>query len=98
MDKSLFRINLLGTSFAIQTDEDNSKMEEILDYLRKKTETVESEMGIKDPLKNSIISSIIIVDELLKEKQKSRGDRNKEFDEVERLTLQIMERIDRSLK
>ncbi len=97
MDKSLFRINLLGTSFAIQTDEETGKMEEILDYLRKKTEAVESEMGIKDPLKNSIISSIIIVDELLKEKQKCRGDQNKEFDEVERLTLQIMERIDRSL-
>lgn len=98
MKSNLFQVNLLGTSFSIQTDEDPGRMEEIVDYLRKKTNSVESGLSIKDPLKNLIISSIIIIDELQKEKQMLADGRSSEHDEVERLTLQIMERIDKSLE
>lgn len=98
MSKSLFQVNLLGSSFSIQTDESSERMEEIVGFLRKKTESVESGLSIKDPLKNLIISSIIIIDELQKEKQMLIDGRSSEHDEVERLTLQIMERIDKSLE
>ncbi|MBI9105352.1 MAG: cell division protein ZapA [Spirochaetales bacterium] len=98
MDKNLFQVNILGTSFSIQTDEDPGRMEEIVDYLKKKTAAVESGLSIKDPLKNLIISSIILIDELQKEKQMLIDGRGSDFDEVERLTLQIMERIDKSLE
>jgi len=98
MNKNLFQVNLLGTSFPIQTDEDPGRMEEIVDYLRKKTISIESGLLIKDPLKNLIISSIIIIDELQKEKQMLIDGRSLDNDEVERLTLQIMERIDKSLE
>ena len=98
MNKNLFQVNILGTSFSIQTDEDSRRMEEIVEYLRTKTNSVESGLLIKDPLKNMIISSIIIIDELQKEKQMLIDGRSSEHDEVERLTLQIMERIDKSLE
>lgn len=98
MDKNLFQINVLGSSFSIQTDEDPERMEKIISILKSKTETVEKDLSIKDPLKNMVISSIIIIDELLKEKQKAGGNEGSDSEEVERLTLQIMERIDKSLE
>ena len=98
MNKNLFQINVLGTSFPIQTDEDPARMEEIISFLKEKTYAVESGLSIKDPLKNMIISSIMIIDELFKEKQKHGGNGGSEFEEVERLTLQIIERIDKSLQ
>lgn len=98
MKNNLFQVNLLGTSFSIQTDEDPKRMEEIVNYLREKTNSVESGLSIKDPLKNLIISSIILIDELQKEKRMLADGRSSEHDEVERLTLQIMERIDKSLE
>ena len=98
MNKNLFQINVLGSSFSIQTDEDPVRMEEIISILKSKTEMVESDLSIKDPLKNLVISSIIIIDELLKERRKSGTAGSPDPDEVERLTLQIMERIDKSLE
>ena len=98
MNKNLFQVNVLGSSISIQTDEDPVYMEEIISVLKSKTEMVEKDLSIKDPLKNMVISSIIIIDELLKERQKAEGNFNSDSDEVERLTLQIMERIDKSLE
>ncbi|HAK45301.1 MAG TPA: hypothetical protein DCO79_05205 [Spirochaeta sp.] len=98
MDKNLFQINVLGSSFSIQTDEDPKRMEEIISILKSNTDIVEKDLSIKDPLKNLVISSIIIIDELLKERQKVGGNEGSNSEEVERLTLQIMERIDKSLE
>ena len=98
MKKNLFQINLLGSSFSIQTDENPVRMEKIISILKSKTGMVESDLSIKDPLKNLVISSIILIDELLKEKQKAGDNGSSDSEEVERLTLQIMERIDKSLE
>ncbi|MDC7124269.1 MAG: hypothetical protein PQJ46_01795 [Spirochaetales bacterium] len=98
MNKNLYQINLLGTSFSIQTDEETEKMDQIVSILREKTEMVESDLFVKDPLKNIILSSIIVIDEFLKEQQKHTVEGGLASEEVERLTLQIIERIDRSLE
>ncbi|MDC7226705.1 MAG: cell division protein ZapA [Spirochaetales bacterium] len=98
MNKNLFQINVLGSSFSIQTDEDPARMDEIISILKSKTEMVEKDLSVKDPLKNLVISSIIIIDELLKGKQKGGPYENSDSEEVERLTLQIMEKIDKSLE
>ena len=68
MNRNLFQINVLGSSFSIQTDEEPGRMEEIIAILKSRTETVERELSVKDPLKNLVISSIMIIDEFLKEK------------------------------
>ena len=98
MEKNLFQVNVLGSSVSIQTDEDPVHMEEIISILKSRTEMVENDLSVKDPLKNMVISSIIIIDELLKERQKTNGNIGSDSEEVERLTLQIMERIDKSLE
>ena len=98
MEKKLFHINILGTALSLQTDEDSQRMDEIVQFIKDKTDYIENNLSVKDPLKNLIISSIMIVDELLKEKNRNGGSGNQESEEVERLTLQIMERIDRSLE
>ncbi len=98
MNKNLFQINILGSSFSIQTDEAPDRMKEIISILKSKTEMVESDLSVNDPLKNLVISSIIIIDELLKERQRSGEYGSSDSEEVERLTLQIMERIDKSLE
>lgn len=98
MEKRLYQINILGSNFSVQTDEAPEKMNQIISILKKRTETVEKDLSVKDPLKNLVISSIITIDELLKEKERSNSNDPTDSDEVERLTLQIMERIDKSLE
>ncbi len=78
----------------IKTDEDPAYISRILKYLKLKSEDVENSMSIKDPLKVAILSGFLIADELFKARSESDSAENRE---VERLTLQIIDRIDKSL-
>jgi len=89
-------VNILGTSFTIRSDEDEAYMKRILWYLERKVEETKSRTPIADPIKISILTSIFIIDELLREK--SRGGRDgtlpEESDEMEKIALRLISEID----
>ncbi|MBU0928675.1 MAG: cell division protein ZapA [Spirochaetes bacterium] len=62
------RVELLGASFTIQTDESREYVESLLAYLGSKIETVKSASKVDDPLKASILAGIFLVDELYRER------------------------------
>ncbi len=62
------RVELLGASFVIQTDESREYVESLIAYLRSKIETVRSSSKVDDPLKASILAGIFLVDELYRER------------------------------
>jgi cell division protein ZapA (FtsZ GTPase activity inhibitor) len=62
------RVELLGASFVIQTDESREYVESLIAYLGSKIETVKSSSKVDDPLKASILAGIFLVDELYRER------------------------------
>lgn len=62
------RVELLGTSFAIQTDESSEYVTSLIAYLGSKIETVKASSMVDDPLKASILAGIFLVDELYRER------------------------------
>lgn len=99
MADSRCSINLLGTSFQIQTDQDPEYLEELISYLRCKIEEVDPLIPGKDPLKIALLSAILVVDELFRE-QRSRGDAVSE-DEARKageLAEKLIEHIDKILE
>ncbi|PKL09221.1 MAG: cell division protein ZapA [Spirochaetae bacterium HGW-Spirochaetae-7] len=62
------RVELLGASFTIQTDESKEYVESLLAYLGSKIETVKASSKVDDPLKASILAGIFLVDELYRER------------------------------
>lgn len=95
MGKGPVHISLLGTSFTIQADEDPDYLTRIVEYLSKKVKEVESSVSVRDPLRIAILSGLLVADELFKEKSRHRADG--ESAEVERITLDLIDRIDESL-
>ena len=95
MPKENLRIDLLGTSFSIRTDEDPAYLRRLLDRLTRVLERTRIETGLSDPVKIAIVSGIVLCDEL----EKSRKDAGL-FDsaESERITLNLIARIDQALK
>ena len=93
------QINTLGTSFEIQAKEDDAYLKNLLSYFNQISNQVEATTELRDPLKIAILSGILISDELYKEKKKNTDNIDKKEDlfEAERLTLQIIEKIDRVL-
>ncbi|MBQ1983943.1 MAG: cell division protein ZapA [Spirochaetaceae bacterium] len=96
------QIDTLGTSFAIQANENEEYLEKLLNYYRRIVSQVESESGLKDPLKTSIIAGIMICDELCKEKQKlqytNQTINRQDLDEADKITLRMIDNLNKVTK
>ena len=102
------KIDMLGTSFTIQANEDNQYLEKLLGYYKRITDDVKNIDSIKSPLQVAILSGIMICDELYKEKQNKIALENGESvaqisensidsDEIQRITLEMIKKIDKVL-
>jgi cell division protein ZapA (FtsZ GTPase activity inhibitor) len=101
MAKGLVQIQLLGTSFTIQADEDPEYLGKLIEYINRKVNEVEKTVTIKDSLRISILTNLLITDELFKErlrKSDSVPSGDPDSEEVQRLTQQMIERLDQSLQ
>ncbi|MCQ2592819.1 MAG: cell division protein ZapA [Treponema sp.] len=63
-------IDLLGTSFTVQANDDEQYLEKLLGYYSRIVEDVSQIPSLKNPLQASILAGIMLCDELYKEKSK----------------------------
>ena len=95
---SLFQINLLGTSFSIQTDQEEDYLKELVTFFANRIREVEKSTSSQDPIRTSILAGILITDDLFRERRRLESSEEVSQDEIEEITQQIIERLDRSLK
>ncbi|QTQ11432.1 cell division protein ZapA [Treponema parvum] len=95
------KIDILGSSFTIQAKEDDEYLKKLLSYYKRIADEIEENAGLKDQLQTAILTGIMICDELYKEKSKiarfSKNSLNSD-DEAERLTLAMIQKIDKALQ
>lgn len=96
------QIDVLGTSFAIQAKEDDAYLETLLKYYKQMVRQVELSADLKDPLKASVLAGIMLCDELYKEKLKLQKNLTKpqyteDLQEAERITIRMINNIDKVL-
>ncbi|MBO7638624.1 MAG: cell division protein ZapA [Treponema sp.] len=93
------QVNLLGASFSVKSSEDDKYLSELLSDYKDVIATLRETGASKDPLQLSILAGITLADELHKAKKNIPTDRNSsnEQDEAERLTMQMIEKIDKVL-
>ncbi len=92
--KETLRIDILGSSFNIQTDEDPEYLKDLINYLESKLEEIKRSVSTGDNLKLSILTSLLLCDELFKE----RKQKNPENEEVARITENLIQTIDKALQ
>ncbi|MBQ9538040.1 MAG: cell division protein ZapA [Treponema sp.] len=96
------QIDILGTSFAVQAPEDDAYLNKLFSYYSDIIDTIKKTSKIKDNLEISIMAGITLVDELYKEKQKnasySNALNNTNDAEANRLTAEMISKIDKALK
>lgn len=97
-------IEMLGTSFAIKANEEDEYLEKLLGYYKQIAQEIENGSGLKNYIQVAIMSGIMLCDELYKEKKKAAlsetesETQNADTSEVERLTLEMIEKIDKALQ
>jgi len=90
VDGASVEVNILGSSFTIQSNYDPRYMAEVVAYLKEKVREVQTGSGVQDPLKVALLAALNVVDELLRK----RGEASREIEEI---TERLIERIDQSL-
>lgn len=71
MAKGTIQIDLLGTSFSINANEDSEYLNKILGYYKRIVENVSKNSTLQNNLQTAILSGIMLCDELFKEKSKN---------------------------
>mgnify|MGYP006298235109 CR=1 FL=1 len=64
------RIELLGTSFTIHTDEDPERVRDLVDYYKTKVQEIQGSVSTSDPLKIAILAGLLSADEVFKARDK----------------------------
>ena len=91
-------ISPLGTSFKLRAQEDSLHLQRIVDYYSKIVSQVESCVSERDPLKLSILAGIMVIDELFSNNKQSDYTHTDELDEVENITLHLINTINKTLE
>ena len=68
------RIDLLGTSFNVKTDEDEEYLREVIALFSSKVAEVQRTVSTSDPLKTAILAGVLVSDELMKLTGSTRGE------------------------
>jgi cell division protein ZapA (FtsZ GTPase activity inhibitor) len=93
--KTSLRIELLGTSFSISDDEDQVYLVALLNDYRQTLENTKKLTGIEDPLKLAILTGFLLCDDY--KKLTSQNPRVRDSVEAEKLTQELISRLDKAL-
>ncbi|MBN1970777.1 MAG: cell division protein ZapA [Candidatus Delongbacteria bacterium] len=66
MNDDLFLIEILNTKISFRSKENKDYMEQIISILQSKTKETQTKLKVTDPLKCSILTSLFLIDELMK--------------------------------
>ena len=94
MEKRQLRIDVLGTSFVIQSDESPENLARLSSYVKAKIEEVKSRYSFADPLTVALLAALNIADEMFK----SRDGRDPTpAEEISNAAERLISRIDDQL-
>jgi len=87
-------LDILGTSFTIDADEDEAYLQKVLAQYRAAVENTQSISGISAPLNIAILTGFMLCDEINKIKQQVEG----ESAELQERTGNLIAKLDQALK
>jgi cell division protein ZapA (FtsZ GTPase activity inhibitor) len=90
-------INVLGTSFSITAGEDPAYLDEVLAQYQVAVANTQGISGMKDPLKIAILTGFLLCDEINKLKMHVEEEQNTEAQELNRITRNIIDRLDQAI-
>jgi cell division protein ZapA (FtsZ GTPase activity inhibitor) len=93
--KTSLHIELLGTAFSISADEDPAYLNALLGDYRQTLENTKRLTGIEDPLKLAILTGFLLCDDY--KKLTSQNPRVRDSVEAEKLTQELISRLDKAL-
>jgi len=95
MEKRQLKIDVLGTSFVIQSEESAEHLARLSSYVKTRIEEVKSRYSFADPLTIAVLAALNIADDMFK----SREGRELQFagEEISSVAERLLDRMDDEL-
>ncbi len=94
MEKRQLKLDLLGTSFVIQSDESTEHLNRLSAHVKSRIEEVRKRYPFAEPLTVAVLAALNITDELFKARE---GREPAESSEVDSVAERLLNRIDDDL-
>jgi cell division protein ZapA (FtsZ GTPase activity inhibitor) len=95
MEKRQLRIEVLGTSFTIQSDESAEHLARLSGYVKAKIEEVKGRYSFADPLTIALLAALNIADDMFKSREGREPAGGAE--EVQNVAERLLSRMDDDL-
>jgi cell division protein ZapA len=95
MEKRQLRIDVLGTSFVIQSDESAENLARLSSYVKAKIEEVRTRYNFADPLTIAVLAALNIADDMFKSRE--GRDPSVPVEEITSVAERMISRIDEQL-
>jgi cell division protein ZapA (FtsZ GTPase activity inhibitor) len=92
----MMRVEVLGTSFQIETDEDPAYLSQVLSYYQERVAEIEQTVTTGDPLKKAILAALLVTDELFRTRTETHAENADEA--IGNATEELIRVIDHSLE
>lgn len=98
------RISMLGSSFTVNSPEDDEYLKKLLSYYQDITDAIKHSGNVLTPQQVSILAGITLVDELYKEKQRNANllkqmeNTESEGEEAESVANDLINKLDKFLE
>lgn len=93
--QNYFRFTILGTEIELMSNSETSYMREVLFALENKIASIQEGLKVQDPLKTALLTSFLLVDDLLSERseRKSTSLIKENQEEAEKITVQLIDNL-----
>jgi cell division protein ZapA len=95
MEKRQLRIDVLGTSFVIQSDESPEHLARLSSFVKDRIEEVKARYTFADPLTVAVLAALNIADDLFK--ARDGRELSTQSSEIENVAERLISRIDDEL-
>lgn len=92
------KIDVLGTSFVIQSDQDPAYLRDVVDFFKSKVLEIQTSVSTSDPLKISILASMLIIDDFFKFRLGQGPATNLDELEATAITQRLIRELDAMLE
>lgn len=92
------KIDVLGTSFVIQSDQDPAYLRDIVEFYKSKVMEIQSSVSTDDPLKISILAAMLIIDDHFKFKAGQVPAAHLDELEANAITQRLIRELDQLLE
>ncbi len=97
MSKNSLRIEILGSSFTIQSEDNLDYLRRVIQYLQDRISEVQQNYSIADPKKILILTALNLVDKILKLEQNQLKLERDELREISKITEELIFKLETSI-